>query len=369
MPKPKSKIQNLKSQKSKIDTVEKPSNLLLKLSRQLFDDPLEQGRFVTALTRPQPFHPCILWCRPRPESLPFAIAPTVSWQPAPVDRLALGERPGAHPWHEAGYFYCLDFSSVFAISPIALLKAQAGRPLQTIIDLCASPGGKGIFAGTTLQPALLLSNETIGKRMGALVSNLRRCFTPAENTAPQRVAAVSLDSQVLAEAMPQAADLVIVDAPCTGQSLLAKGETAPGCFHPVSINKNANRQKRILANAARLVAPGGHLAYMTCAYSPAENEGVMDWFVERFPQFAPVSVPPLAALQSPLTELPCYRMFPQDGLGAGAFTVLLQNQDAGAAREIGEAGWAEFWGQLRQHCGAISRPVWIRDRPDHSPLS
>ncbi|MFQ3629128.1 MAG: RsmB/NOP family class I SAM-dependent RNA methyltransferase [Cyanobacteriota bacterium] len=327
--------------------MEKPSNLLLKLSRQLFDDPLEQGRFVTALTQPQPFHPCILWCRPRPEELPFAIAPAVSWQPAPVDRLALGERPGAHAWHAAGYFYCLDFSSVFAISPIALLKAPAGESPQTIIDLCASPGGKGIFAGTTLQPALLLSNETIGKRMGALVSNLRRCLTPPENATPQRVAAVSLDSQVLADAIPHTADLVIVDAPCTGQSLLAKGEAAPGCFHPVAINKNANRQKRILANAARLVAPGGHLAYMTCAYSPAENEGVMDWFLERFPQFAPVPVPHLTAFQSPLTDVPCYRMFPQGGLGAGAFTVLLQYQAAGEGREI-EAG---FWER--------SRPVWI----------
>jgi 16S rRNA C967 or C1407 C5-methylase (RsmB/RsmF family) len=328
--------------------VEKPSNLLFKLSRQLFEDPLEQGRFVMALTQPQPFHPCILWCRPRPEESPFAIAPAVSWQPAPVDRLALGARPGAHPWHAAGYFYCLDFSSVFAISTIALLKDRpGGRSPQTIIDLCASPGGKGIFAGTTLQPGLLLSNETIGKRMGALVSNLRRCFTPAENVAPQRVAAVSLDSQVLADALPHTADLVIVDAPCTGQSLLAKGDTAPGCFHPVSINKNANRQKRILANAARLVAPGGHLAYMTCSYSPAENEGVMEWFLERFPQFAPVPVPHLAAFQSHLTNVPCYRMFPQGGLGAGAFTLLLQHQESGDACGIEE----EFWER--------SRPVWI----------
>ncbi|GAB4144929.1 MAG: RsmB/NOP family class I SAM-dependent RNA methyltransferase [Cyanobacteria bacterium J069] len=331
--------------------MEKASNLLLKLSRQLFDDPLEQGHFVNALTQPQPFNPCILWCRPRPEEVPFAIAPAVSWQPAPVDRLALGERPGAHPWHAEGYFYCLDFSSVFAISTLELLTVEnGGRSPQTILDLCASPGGKGIFAGTTLRPRLLLSNETIGKRMGALVSNLRRCFMPAANCAPQQVAVVSLDSQVLADAIPQTADLVIVDAPCTGQSLLAKGETAPGCFHPVSINKNANRQKRILANAARLVAPGGHLAYMTCAYSPAENEGVTDWFLERFPQFLPMPVPHLANFQSHLTALPCYRMFPQGGLGAGAFTLLLQNQASGEARPIG----ADFWERSRP--GILTKP-------------
>ncbi len=120
-------------------------------------------------------------------------------------------------------------------------------------------------------------------------------------------------------------DVVVVDAPCTGQSLLAKGETAPGCFHPVQINKNANRQRRILANAAQAVAPEGYLAYMTCAYSPEENEDTIAWLLARFPQFQPVIVPALHLFQSHLTDLPCYRMMPQDGLGAGAFTCLLRH--------------------------------------------
>jgi 16S rRNA C967 or C1407 C5-methylase (RsmB/RsmF family) len=309
--------------------MESAPRLLQKFSQKLFDQSDQQTQFLAALTAPKPFHPCILWVQPKPENAPFTVEPPLTWQPAFVDRLGLGEKPGQHPLHEQGAFYCLDFSSVFAAS--VLLTIQ--RSVNVVLDVCAAPGGKSIFAWTALQPQLLLSNEVIGKRIGALVSNLKRCqIKPAVVS--------SLDSSVLATQLAQTADLVLVDAPCTGQSLLAKGETNPGCFHPVNINKNANRQKRILANSAQTVAPQGFLAYMTCAYSPQENEQVSEWLLQKFPQFQPIQVPPLQAYQSHLTDLPCYRMFPQTGLGAGAFTILLQNTEStpetGAAQKLAD---------------------------------
>jgi 16S rRNA C967 or C1407 C5-methylase (RsmB/RsmF family) len=307
--------------------VETPSNLLLKFSRNLFCDPPLETQFVEALLHPQPFHPCILWCQPKPAELEWSIAPPLPWQPSLVDRLEIGAKPGRSPLHQQGYFYCLDFSSVFAISTLLSIA----QPIELALDMCASPGGKGIFAWVALQPQQLISNEVIGKRMGALVSNLKRCLAQGETGDRQdrQAIALSFDSKILAAELPGVADLVIVDAPCTGQSLLAKGEKNPGCFHPVTINKNANRQKRILANSAQLVAPQGYLAYMTCAYSVEENEAVSQWFLERFPQFQPLVVPHLADYQSHVTQMPCYRMFPQDGLGAGAFTILFQNKEMG----------------------------------------
>lgn len=294
----------------------KPSNLLVKFSQKLFADPVEQTQFIDALTQPQSYSPCILWCRSKPAEIPFQVEPPIVWQPEFVDRLVPGEKPGQHAWHQQGYFYCLDFSSVFAISPILSIAP----PVQAVCDMCASPGGKSIFAWVALHPKRLISNEVIGKRIGALVSNLKRCQV-------QNAAVLNLDSSLVAEQMPQSFDLVLVDAPCTGQSLLAKGIKNPGCFHPVTINKNANRQKRILANSAQLVAPQGHLAYMTCAYSPEENEQVSEWFLERFPQFQPIEIPHLEVYRSWLTNIPCYRMFPHTGLGAGAFTVLFKNTE------------------------------------------
>lgn len=302
------------------------SNLLLKLSRHLFGEPSSQAAFVEALTNPSPYAPCIAWCGDRPADHPFEREAALPWQPDFVDRLSGSPKPGQHPLHEAGAFYCLDFSSVFAASPLTTVAAS-GRPINLVVDMCASPGGKSILAWNMLCPQTLLSNEVIGKRVGALISNLKRCHIhPA--------IALCADPQVLAEPLAATADVVLVDAPCTGQSLLAKGQSAPGCFHPVTINKNANRQKRILANSAAIVAPQGHLLYMTCAYSPEENEQVCSWLLERFPQFQPVAVPMLEAYQSHLAEFPCYRMFPQSGLGAGAFTALFQNMAAGEARSF-----------------------------------
>jgi 16S rRNA C967 or C1407 C5-methylase (RsmB/RsmF family) len=294
-----------------------------KLAQRLFEDSEERDRFLDVLLYPKPFSGCILWRDARPAPRPFEVEPPLPWQPPFVDRLRPGQRPGQHLLHDQGAFYCLDFSSVFAAAPL-LMVAQ---PVERVLDMCASPGGKSIFAWVALQPAQLLSNEVIGKRTAQLLSNLRRCRVSL-------AIVLRLDSQVLAAEIPQSADVVVVDAPCTGQSLIAKGGKAVGCFHPVTINSNAKRQKRILANSAQVVAPQGYLLYSTCTYSPEENEQVVTWFLERFPQFEPVKIEFLAGFQSHLTEVPCYRMFPQTGLGAGAFTVLLRNREEGQRREV-----------------------------------
>lgn len=312
--------------------MEKPSNLLLKVSRRLFTNLDEQASFIDALMNPQPFPPCILWCQEKPEVSPFPVEIPTPWQPDFVDRLYLGEKPGQHPLHQQGYFYCLDFSSVFAASILLTIP----QPVSLVFDMCAAPGGKSVFAWKALQPDLLISNEVIGKRLGMLISNLKRC-----QIKPSGV--VNRDSSIFAEMFPASSDLVIVDAPCTGQSLLAKGEKAPGCFHHTAINKSANRQKRIIANSAQIVAPQGYLAYMTCTYSPEENEQVCEWFLERFPQFQPVEVSHLSKYQSHLTTMPCYRVFPQDRLGAGAFTALFQNTDDGESKPIDLDAISPLW--------------------------
>jgi 16S rRNA C967 or C1407 C5-methylase (RsmB/RsmF family) len=305
------------------------SPLLLKLSHKLFaTSTLEQAAFLQTLTDPQPYPPCILWLQPRPSKIPFAVEAPLSWQVDCVDRLAIDTAAGAHSLHQTGHYYCLDFSSVFAAS---VLQALPERP-SVVLDLCAAPGGKSLFAWRLLQPDSLICNETINKRVGMLIGNLKRCGV-------KPVIVLSNDPSHLALRLPQTANLVMVDAPCSGQSLLAKGEQAAGCFHPVTIKKNAQRQKRILACAAQLVASQGFLAYMTCTFSTEENEQVGQWFSRKFPQFEPWSVPHLAAYQSHLSEMPCYRLWPQAHIGAGAFTMLFRNTAVGQTQPPPTKQW------------------------------
>ena len=292
-------------------------NQARKLARQLFaEDEARQQAFLDALERGGAQRQALIWMRERPEPLAFRMQPPLPWQPAFVDWLVEGQQAGQHPLHEAGAYYCLDMSSVFAASVISAVHLEAPA---TIVDECAAPGGKSVFAWRLLNPALLVANETIRKRTRPLVENLTRCaLRPAVVT--------SCDPSVLADACGPRAALVIVDAPCSGQSLIARGKENPGCFHPATINLNANRQRRILANSARIVAPGGYLAYITCTYAEKENEGNARWFLRQQPGFSAVEVPALQAHQSHLANFPCYRLWPQDGIGAGAFAVLFRRE-------------------------------------------
>jgi 16S rRNA C967 or C1407 C5-methylase (RsmB/RsmF family) len=304
------------------------SKLLLKLSQKLFSDTSEQEAFTEALVNPKPYPSCLLWLRARPQDFPFTVEPPLPWQPDFIDRLVPQTQPGIHALHDQGHYYCLDFSSVFAASVIQALPV---RP-KVAIDVCAAPGGKGIFAARRLAPRQLICNETISKRVGMLIGNLKRCqINPA--------IVLSTDPAHLSLHLTQTADLAIVDAPCSGQSLLAKGGQAAGCFHPMTIRQNAQRQKRILAHAAQLVAPQGYLAYMTCTFAPEENEQIGQWLLRKFPQFQPQAVTHLADYQSRLTNLPCYRIWPHAHEGAGAFAMLFQNISVGETQPLPTNLW------------------------------
>jgi len=309
--------------RGKKQNVAAPSNTLKKLATRLFTDQASHDAFIEALVKPADYSPALVWLKDRPERVPFDVEPATEWQPEFVDRVSINQRPGQHPLHQQGDYYCLDFSSVFT----ACCLYGVNQEPNAVIDLCASPGGKSIFAWRLLRPEYLLANEVIKKRTAALISNLGRCeIGPA--------AVVAMDSSRLAAACPQSANLVIVDAPCSGQSLIARGKKSPGCFHPATINMNANRQRRILANAVRLVAPGCYLAYITCTYSLKENESNVRWLLEKNSQFQPVSVTRLSTFQSHLTDIPCYRLWPQHGIGAGGFAAIVQNCEEGVRGAI-----------------------------------
>lgn len=291
---------------------------LAALADKLFPVATDKRAFETALLAPSGYQSALIWLNERPAVLPFSTAERPDWLPDCVDLVKTNERPGAHELHQLGAYYVLDASSVFCGS---VLRHCPGVDLF-VFDICASPGGKSIFAWHTLKPKLLVANEVVGKRLGALTGNFTRC-----SIAPAYI--YCRDSKHLAKSWKDTADIVIVDAPCSGQSLLAKGEHADGCFHPLTMKRNAQRQRRILANSSQIVAPGGYLAYMTCTFSLEENEKTIAWFLKRFPEFTALEVQHLTQFRSSYAEFPAYRLWPQSGIGAGGFTVLLQNNSVG----------------------------------------
>ncbi|MCE9560264.1 MAG: RsmB/NOP family class I SAM-dependent RNA methyltransferase [Armatimonadetes bacterium] len=292
-----------------------PGPLMVKSALQLFPDDEERRQFIQALLDGVGREQSIIILQEHPAIRVFPRLKPESWQPSFVERLDPEFRPGKHPLYEKGNFYSLDFSSVFSCSAMLAIKTPPAR----VLDLCSAPGGKSVFAYRAFKPEILVCNETIRKRCSMLIGNLERCHIETARV-------WSADPSVYANRWPQCFDLVIVDAPCSGQSLLAKGEPAPGAFTPSMIDMNVGRQRRISGNAYKCLRAGGHIFYSTCTFSPKENEKLIAWLLAEYDDLETVEIPALAQFQSRYADFNCYRMFPHYGLGAGAFVCLVRKK-------------------------------------------
>ena len=296
---------------------------------RVLSDETEREALVSAIEQGSHGMSAVAWLRSEPTTGVYKHhAERPEWLPTWIDVVAESERPGRMPEHDAGEMYVLDLSSTFALAPLATLQSTHQASVQCILDVCAAPGGKGILAWRYCKPQLIIANEVIRKRTAQLIANYQRCAID-----PAMVC--SCDPGLLATLIPNKADLVIVDAPCSGQSLVLKGMAAPGAFHPATIAMNERRQRRILANSAVTVRSGGFLLYATCTFSREENEDNVEWLLKKFPEFSAVEVPTLKPYQSTLHDLPTYRLFPFQGFGAGAFVALLRR--VGEAQHVREA--------------------------------
>lgn len=166
--------------------------------------------------------------------------------------------------------------------PAAALTAQYATPEpgSRIADLCAAPGGKALaLAGRGFE---VLALDRSRPRMELLVENARR-------TGLRVQAGVAL-----AEAPPiTSADMVLVDAPCTGTGTLRRHPDARWRLGPDDVESLARVQARILAGAAKVVASGGLLVYGTCTLEPEENEEQVRRFLARHDDFEPAAPGPV----------------------------------------------------------------------------
>ena len=276
-------------------------------------------------------------------------------------------RPSRMLAYATGEFFLQDAGSLLALAAGDADRDDAwwrpaGRP-PLVCDLCAAPGGKATALVESLgDQGFLIANEPIRSRLPALRHNLAR-------TGSDRYAVTCEDPEALAAKLPGQFDLVLVDAPCSGQALLVRGRQTEAAYSPSHVAHAAGRQRRILDAAVRLLRPGGGLVYSTCTFAPEENEdqvrrliataGLLPHPVDRLADYRSppaVSVPlaPTSAKQSPATEpgpltaadgLPpvptasagdpppegCYRLWPQHHPTAGSFAAALRKPETDAA--------------------------------------
>ena len=181
--------------------------------------------------------------------------------------------PGKSIYHEAGAFY-LQEPSAMVVAALADVK-----PGEKVLDLCAAPGGKTTALGDALcGDGILVSNEIHPTRVKILSENIERMGignAMVLNETPEKIA----------ELFPEYFDCVVVDAPCSGEGMFRKEEAALTEWSPENVEMCASRQREILKEAVKCVAPGGRLIYSTCTFAPAEDEENIAWFLTEYPEF------------------------------------------------------------------------------------
>lgn len=173
------------------------------------------------------------------------------------------------PLYHAGAYYAQEASSMFFANAI-----DFSQPLR-VLDLCAAPGGKSSLVLSRMHgEGLLVSNELVGKRAVILYENIVKWG--AAN------AVVTSNRASDFEPFEGYFDVVLVDAPCSGEGMFRKDSGAIEQWSEGLVNQCSIIQKEILESAVELVAPGGTLIYSTCTFENQENEDNIRWLYEHY---------------------------------------------------------------------------------------
>ncbi len=239
------------------------------------------------------------------------------------------DKIGNHPFHHAGMIYVQE--------PAAMAPAECVDidPDWHILDLCAAPGGKSTQLKNKLGPnGVLVSNEIIASRCKILTGNVERLGL-------HNVVTTCMDPAKVASTFANTFDLIMVDAPCSGEGMFRKEAIAVQEWSQNNVTMCAERQADILDNAVKALKDGGIIIYATCTFSPEENEMTIDRFLQRHPDFvlSPVKNTVKEATVAGIFFDGCQcqniaearRFYPHKSKGEGQFMAVLQHKGTSPA--------------------------------------
>lgn len=180
---------------------------------------------------------------------------------------------GNHPYHHAGMIYVQEPAAMVPVESIEI------EPDWKVLDLCAAPGGKSSQIKNKLgENGILVSNEIVPSRCKILTGNIERMGF--KNTVT-----MCMSPQKIAKEFPETFDMIMVDAPCSGEGMFRKDDTAISEWSVENVKMCAERQAEILDCAVKMLKHGGSIVYSTCTFSLEENEMTVDAFLERHSDF------------------------------------------------------------------------------------
>jgi 16S rRNA (cytosine967-C5)-methyltransferase len=187
----------------------------------------------------------------------------------------------AEPGHGKGWYEVQDEGS-----QLATLLSGA-KPRQQVIDLCAGAGGKTLGLAALMEnTGQLYAYDADRMRLRPIFERLKRAGVRNIQVLPagDRDALAKLDGKM---------DVVLIDAPCTGSGVWCRRPDAKWRLSHQMLEARIKEQRVVLDEGARLVKPGGRLAYITCSVLPSENRDQVDAFLARQPEFKLIPWPEL----------------------------------------------------------------------------
>ena len=217
-----------------------------------------------------------------------------------------GKVSGKSPEHVTGLIYSQE--------PAAQMVAQVAHPHEgmRVLDLAAAPGGKSTHLLSYLNnTGLLVSNEINNKRSKILVENIERFGA-------KNVLVTNESAERLAKVFSSYFDLIVLDAPCSGEGMFRKQPDAMDYWSLDYPAQCAALQREILEDAVKMLANGGELVYSTCTWAPEENEEIVAWLLDEFP-LELVDLPKINGMTPGIDYPETARMYPHRFKGEGQF--------------------------------------------------
>ncbi len=186
--------------------------------------------------------------------------------------------------HILGYYYIQELASML---PIIALKPQ---PKEIVLDLCAAPGSKTTQASAEMQnTGTIIANELSMGRLKILASNLERCGVT--NNIITKKEGIALCKKMKTQNIEF--DKILVDAPCSGEGTLRSSYQTYLMWNPKTIKSLSKLQKKLVTATIEILKVGGEIVYSTCTHAPEENEEIVNYIIENFPnmQIQKISMP------------------------------------------------------------------------------